>query len=189
MPETPVHSSSVFRGREHHGARLWLELLGALHSLGYGRLRVECGWENAGPAPVWQAFIAPKACFRCDHGGMIAWSSLTVRQRFEKLEESMFSSRRCRNPAGDHPWSGFLRASSMDSAAVWIGRFPDLAAEGKGKDSEYEQWYRQMLLSTAPAGLVGAFRYWEPVPDTMYVEFGPEGLDRFELPPAGSAES
>ena len=41
------------------GTRRWIEMVGALHRLGYGGLRLACSWENAGPSPVWFGIVAP----------------------------------------------------------------------------------------------------------------------------------
>src|SRR2546421_9237039 len=54
------------------GTRRWIEMVGALHRLGYGRLRLACSWENAGPAPVWFGDAAPGSSFRPDHGAILA---------------------------------------------------------------------------------------------------------------------
>lgn len=188
MPELLVNSSSGFRSDAHQAARLWLEMLGALHRTGYGCLRLQCGWANAGPAPVWQAVSAPRSWFQRDNGVIIAWNSLSAEQRLMIGDEKTFSSRRARDPSMGHPWSGFCKSTPQDAAGMWIQENPDLAAAGQGKDDDYERWYSQMLQLTAPTGLIGAFCFWEPMPGHLYVQHGPEGVNQLALPPAGFAE-
>jgi hypothetical protein len=41
-------------------------------------------------------------------------------------------------------------------AARFVDRFPDIAKEAMGRDSEHVRWYRVMLVATEPEGLVYA---------------------------------
>jgi hypothetical protein len=177
--------------RKGIGTRRWIEMVGALHRLGYGRLRLACSWENAGPAPVWFGDIAPGIYFRRDHGAIFA------RHPFpEKVDAAMaailpnaapmFSSRRCARPL--HPWPGFMGGPLEETATRWLSLYPELAAEGIGEDAPYVAWYARMLQATSPTGLIAAYCYWESPPGYMYVSCGPEGIDRFELPPPGQAD-
>src|SRR4051794_33898369 len=91
------------------GTRRWIELVGALHRMGYGLLRLACSWEHAGPAPVWFGDIAPASYFRCDHGAILrrqpfperweaAWRNITPN------DAPMFSCRRFGNRFREYPW-------------------------------------------------------------------------------------
>src|SRR3954471_12720603 len=173
------------------GTRRWIEMVGALHRLGYGRLRLACSWENAGPAPVWFGDVAPGSYFRPDHGAILARHPFPekVRAAWEAVlpnDAPMFSSRRC-GSRPDHPWPGFLNGTAEAAAGRWGGLYPQLAAEGMGEDAPYVAWYARMLRATSPTGLIAAYYYWEPPPGYLYVSCGPGGVDRFDLPPPGYA--
>jgi hypothetical protein len=99
----------------------------------------------------------------------------------------MFSSRRCARPF--HPWPGFMDGPLEETAARWLLLYPDLASEGIGEDAPYVAWYARMLQATSPTGLIAAYCYWESPPGYLYVSCGPEGIDRFELPPPGQADA
>jgi hypothetical protein len=173
------------------GTRKWIELVGVLHRLGYGRLRLACSWENAGPAPVWFGDIAPVTYFRADHGAILARHPFPEKvaaawRNILPNDAPMFSSRRCGSMFPNHPWAGFGLEPVEKAAERWLAVFPALAAEGLGDDSAYVAWYARMLEATAPTGLIAASRFWEPSPGFMYVSCGPAGVDRFDLPPPGA---
>jgi hypothetical protein len=177
--------------RKGIGTRRWIEMVGVLHRLGYGRLRLACSWENAGPAPVWFGVVAPGTFFRRDHGAILSRHPFPERERaaWEAIlpnDAPMFSSRRC-GSRPDHPWPGFLDGSAEQAASRWLELYPQLVVEGE--DAEYMAWYTRMLDATAPTGLIAACNYWEPPPGYMYVSCGPAGVDRFDLPPPGFAET
>jgi hypothetical protein len=174
------------------GTRKWMELVGILHRLGYGRLRLACSWENAGPAPVWFGVIAPGNYFRSDHGAILARHPFPEKERAAWKEilpndAPMFSSRRCLRP--DYPWPGYMAGTVEEAAGRWLELYSGLAADGLGEDAPYVDWYARMLRSSSPTGLIAAYYYWEPPPGYMYVSCGPEGVNRFELPPPGSADA
>ena len=51
MADLSTDPYAVYPAREKGiGTRRWIEMVGVLHRLGYGRLRLACSWENAGPA-------------------------------------------------------------------------------------------------------------------------------------------
>jgi hypothetical protein len=172
--------------------RRWIEMVGALHRFGYGRLRLACSVQNAGPAPVWWGDVAPGSYFRRDHGAMLARHPFSekVRVAWEQLrfnDAPMFSSRRCRQPG--YPWSGFHDGSVEMAARRWVELYPQLAAEGVGEDDPYVAWYARMLDVTSPEGIITAYKYWESTPGYMYVSGGPVGMHRFDLPPPGYADA
>lgn len=174
------------------GTRRWIEMIGVLHRLGYGRLRLACSWENAGPAPVWFGVVAPGSYFRRDNGAILARHPFPekVRGAWEAImpnDAPMFSSRRCGRP--DYPCPGYLQGTSEAAAERWVELYPGLATAGVGDDASYVAWYARMLDATAPFGLIAAYNFWEPTPGYVYVSGGPKGLDRFELPPPGYAEA
>jgi hypothetical protein len=191
MADVSTDPYAIYPAREKGiGTRRWMEMVGVLHRLGYGRLRLACSWENAGPAPVWFGVVAPGCYFRRDHGAILerhpfpekaraAWQAL------QPNDAPMFSSRWC-GSRGDHPWPGFFGGSAETAAGRWVELYPQLAAEGVGEDGPYVAWYDLMLRATAPTGLIAAYHYWEPPPGYLYVSCGP--VDRIELPPPGLAD-
>jgi hypothetical protein len=163
-------------------------MVGALHSQGYGRLRLACSLENAGPSPVWFGDVAPGSYFRGDHGAILARNPIPEKEKAARKSDNpndlpMFTERRCSQP--DYPWPGFLEGSAEAAASRWVEIYPELAAEGRGEDGAYVAWYDRMLRATAPTGLIAAFDLWEKLPGQMYVYCTLDGLDRFELPPPG----
>jgi hypothetical protein len=192
MPDASPDPYAIYPARwKGIATRRWMEMVGELHRLGRGRLRLACSWENAGPAPVSFGVVAPGSYFRRSHGAILArhpfpaveqeaWKSLRPN------DAPMFSSRRCASPR-DYPWPGFFKGAPESAAVAWIERYPQLAAEGAGEDGPYVEWYGRMLQATAPTGLIAASKFWEPPPGYMYVDCGPTGVDRFDLPPPGLA--
>lgn len=193
MADASTDPYAVYTHRQKGiGTRRWIEMVGVLHSLGYGRLRLACSWENAGPAPVWFGVVAPGAYFRGDHGAILARHPFPEKERaawaaMRPNDAPMFSSRLC-GAWPDQPWPGFLKGSAESAAAHWVELYPQLAVEGLGEDSAYVAWYDRMIRATAPTGLIAAYTCWEPPPGFMYVSCGPAGVDRFEMPPTGLAE-
>lgn len=190
MADASTDPYAVYPAREKGiGTRRWIEMVGVLHRLGYGRLRLACSWENAGPAPVWFGVVAPGSYFHREHGAILARPPFleegrAAREAIRPDDAPMFSSRQC-GSRPDHPWRGFLGESAKAAAARWVELYPQLADEGLGEDAAYVAWYDRMLQATALTGLIAAYNYWEPPPGYMYVSCGPAGVDRFELPPPG----
>ena len=194
MADVSTDPYAIYPARQKGiGTRRWIEMVGVLHRLGHGRLRLACSWENAGPAPVWFGIVAPGSYFRRDHGAILArHPSFPERTREDwnavaPNDVPMFSSRRC-GSVPNYPWAGFLTGSAEDAADRWLQKYPGLAAEGTGTDAPYLAWYERMLRATAPTGLIAAYCYWEPLPESMSVSCGPVGVDRIERPPPGFAE-
>lgn len=165
-----------------------MEMVGVLHGRGYRGLRLASWWHNAGPAPVWFAFIAPGSFFSRKHGAILARNPMPEREEIvaqtgNPNDFPMFTSRRFRR--FDSPFSDFIDASIDKNANDWIIQYPELAAAGKDDDAEYVTWYAEMLAATAPTGLIAADCYWEPRPEYMYISCGPPGVERFPLPPPG----
>jgi hypothetical protein len=175
------------------GTRRWIEMVGELHRLGYGRLRLACSWEDAGPAPVWFGEIVPGSYFRKDHGAILARHPFPseVQQALRDVNPNaypMFTSRWCTGP--DYPWPGFISSSITECAEKWVAQYAQLASEGAGEDIEYVEWYARMLRTTAPTGIISAYCYeYLERAEYMDVSCGPAGCDRFDLPPPGTADS
>jgi hypothetical protein len=63
--------------------------------------------------------------------------------------------------------------------------YPKLAEQCLGRDREYAEWYRHMLRTTEPEGVVYADAYWDgeknPPMNAMRV-LGPEGQIEVPVP-------
>jgi|GEM_PF-2271899 hypothetical protein len=184
-PEAAVYGDRI-RGA---GTRGWMELVGALHRAGYGRLRLACSWEHAGPAPVWFGDVLSVAYFSTVHGAVLVTNPEAERRSGEPTSAlmpnalPMFSSRRCRTP--DYPWIGFGAQTPDEAAAEWVRLYPTFADAGRGSDPLYEAWYAAMLVATAPTGLIAVAPFLKPPGPRMYVSCGPPGVSDFERPPPG----
>lgn len=171
------------------GTRGWMVMVGALHRAGYGRLRLACRWENAGPAPVWFGDVLPVTYFSTEHGAVLVWNPESAGRSTGPANAAypnavpMFSSRRC--VTRDYPWPDFAAQTPDEAAAEWVRRYPVYADAGRGADPPYELWYAAMLTATAPTGLIAANRCFDAPGPRMIVDCGPPGVTDFERPPPG----
>jgi hypothetical protein len=67
------------------------------------------------------------------------------------------------------PWPGFVEQSLDEAANYFLQQHLELAERTLGADVAYVRWYEEMLVATAPRGLVASELYWEEPPDHMYV--------------------
>ncbi len=167
--------------------RRWIEMVGVLHKMGHGQLRLACGWANAGPGPVWFGDVAPTTYFRRDNGALLAKDPRPGRVQVSLLPNAipMFTSRRAAS-TGSHPWPGFRDGTAEDAAVYWLSLYSKLADEGKGEDPAYVDWYSKMLKLTAPNGIIAAWDCWQETPDYVFVSCSE--IDRIESPPPGEAD-
>lgn len=84
-------------------------------------------------------------------------------------------------------WTDASNDSPAELAAKFVKRFPDIAAEAKGKDPEYVLWYRQMLAATEPDGLMYAYADWPSRGDRLELFYG-SSRELIPLPPPHKAE-
>ena len=146
-------TNGIYRSREKGiKTRRVIEMVGALHRLGYGRLRLACSWED-GPAPWWCGTIAPGGCFREDHRAILAQDSAeanreSLRKHVGPTALPMFKNRHFIGL--ERPWPGFLDATLDEVANKWMAIYPQVALAGLGLDSDDVAWYKRMLDATAP---------------------------------------
>jgi hypothetical protein len=136
-------------------ARKFLELVSHLHHRGYQQLRI-VPYVRDGPAPIWACDLVPAAATRKDHGGLTP--------NFVH-GPGFFSVRYVPNS----PWPGFVEQSLDEAANYFLQQHLELAERTLGADVAYVRWYEEMLVATAPRGLVASELYWEEPPDHMYV--------------------
>ncbi len=80
----------------------------------------------------------------------------------------------------------------LKSVENMMQAYPMLAEQCRGPDREYAKWYRAMLRTTEPEGVIYAHAYWDGVknpPTNSLRVFGPEGnLEVLvPLPPPGAS--
>lgn len=104
--------------------RLWNEMVGTFHQMGYGRLRLACAVVSAGPRPVWFGDVAPVTYFRRNSGAILAIPPLPERICISNAilpnPVPMFSSRRASNAPSGYPWKGFMKSSAEEAAMRWL---------------------------------------------------------------------
>jgi hypothetical protein len=167
-----------------------MELVGALHQLGYQRLRLTCTISYyVAPGPIWLGNIVPVTCTRRSHGALLITGETSpggARFLPDRTPHDLptFSARRMGYSA-HWPWPMFVEQAPEEGARHWLGLFPDLGKEGYGADKAYADWYAAMMAATAPSGVLVAMSSGEEVPTSMYVTGGPSSVERFPLPPPG----
>ena len=156
-------------------ARRVILMVGELHRLGYGRLRLCPGMSASGCH--WQAFITAASNVPARHGAMAAVRNVLdaavvaayqtgMRDRYFGWEDA----------AGDGP---------AELAAKFVARFPQVAESGRGDDPAYAAWYREMVAATEPGGLVYAHSDWgDYSPDHLNVN-GASAAKTVPYPPPG----
>jgi hypothetical protein len=170
-----------------------IELVGALHQLGYQRLRLTCTIAlGIAPAPIWLGNIVPVTCTRRGHGALLIGGHVSPGgARFRPVgsphDLPTFSARRLLS-LGAWPWPGFLEQTLEESARAWLRLFPELGEEGRGPDKPYADWYATVLAATAPGGVLVAAYDWEPVPSHIRVDGGPSPVAEVPLPPPGEGD-
>jgi hypothetical protein len=170
-----------------------MELVGALHHLGYQRLRLTCHVVlGIAPTPIWLGNIVPVTCTRRSHGALLIDGAISPGgARFLPADSPhdlpTFSERRMINTAG-WPWRRFVKQTPQECALSWLRLFPDLAEEGRGADKPYADWYATVLAATAPGGVLVAAESWLPVPTRIHVRCGPSPVETVPLPPPGEGD-
>jgi hypothetical protein len=140
-----------------------------LHVRGYQRLRISPGMSASGVH--WRCSITPVDNVSKKNGALIIdWD-----------RGAHYFGAQGRKYFG---WedTGGVRPGQL--AELFLKRFPDICAAGKGPDWEYAGWYTWMLHLTYPSALFIAYADWELPAD--YLE-GENGL-KIPLPPPGLAE-
>jgi hypothetical protein len=151
-----------------------------LHASGYERARVAPRIADNPCGGVWKCEIVPVSVISRKHGAIIGERGTCVPGR----EFPFYSSSHWRyyyRVVGDSP---------KEYAEHLLAAFPQLAEQSLGSDTEYAQWYREMLRMTEPEGIVFAHAwhdcYERPALDCMPVFNAGEEVT-VPLPPPGQA--
>jgi len=128
-------------------SRLVLEAVAVLHRRGCERLRIQPAMSPSGA--FWRVKLGPADWFRPDHGAMLLTEC--------RSGAPLYSSAMGHNY---FQWTDCGQDSASELALKMKTRFGDVIRAAYGADHAYAEWYRQMLETTAPQGLIYAFADW-----------------------------
>jgi hypothetical protein len=167
-----------------HWRRL-LQVVADLHKLGYEGARIIPFIVDTAGGGDWHCFLAPAAMVSPSHGARIGeaidwWGGACPPGR-----DFPYLIGRCVHGLPGLP-------PELGAAKGMIRAYPKLAEHCLGHDRGYAEWYRAMLRTTEPDGVVYAHAYWDsagsPAVSGLRV-LGPEGEWEVAvpLPPPGAA--
>jgi hypothetical protein len=172
-PKERAEIRAMFRQWRH-----WFLAVAELHQLGYEHARICPFIVDTPDGGDWQCIIAPAAGISPSHGA--------------RIDECIEWWRGTCSPGRDFPYyiGRACRGAPFDpgSAENLIRAYPKLAEQCLRRDREYVEWYREMLQTTEPEGIVYTDRYDDKDPPTNRMRvIGPGGdLDVLvPLPPPG----
>ena len=143
-----------------------MEMVERLHQLGYQRLRLSSGSSPNGAA--WRYGIASADQF--ERGGYL--------MRGGTFPGAAFWSTR-----GDDAPFGWEDGADLDAdglAALFVERFPAIAAAGRGSDPDYAMWFATLVEASRPEGTPAMFGEYVDVATDGYIR---TGANRVPLPP------
>lgn len=114
-----------------------LEMVSALHAIGYERLRIQVGLAPSGL--YWRCGIYPAPAEAIDDNA-----------RDSVRNVPWYSTGQERAP---YDWIDAANDTPSELAAKFIERFPDVVCLGLGSDPDYVHWFREMMALTIPNGL------------------------------------
>ncbi len=146
-----------------------------LHAIGLERMRIIP--SVAHPHAVWHCWIAPRAYVSSSHGarwGACADAIGNLSKTFPHHHGLYWSLFALSPPQ---------RTSLSEAAKMIVSGFPEVCEQGRGADAPYVQWYRSMLASTQPDGLIFAYAEDENL-DSQVAVAGYPHL-KISMPPPG----
>jgi hypothetical protein len=155
---------------DHGAQRKLLRMVSALHLRGYQRLRIAPCMAPNGMS--WRCSVAPVSNISRDHGALLVDWDGPAAHYTSGMEEEYFD------------WQDAAGATPGQLAELFIRRFPDIAAAGRGSDWVYAGWYLDMLHLTYPDRLPVAFGDYDPPGDCLTTVGGSPDV-RVPLPPVG----
>lgn len=141
MTSSNIDIREIIRTASNPARRL-MYMIRELHNLGYQKIRF---YPHIGGAGYWRYIItsAPSPSMTSDvypADTDTVWQSLG---------------------SGDQPygWGDNMDDSISELAAKFLATYPRIAAESKGEDQQYAEWYRDMLEKTKPEGII--YFWWD----------------------------
>ena len=143
-----------------------LRVVAELHLRGYQRLRIAPGMSPSGGH--WRCAITPASNVLVAHGAMLADWNGPVAHYTTGMENRYFD------------WADAAGRTPSQLADLFLERFGELAALGRGRDWLYAGWFVEMLALTYPDHV--------PIVYADYLDHGPESRWMPTLSPDGTRE-
>ena len=153
--------------------RRLLHMVTELHRMGYEQARIAPGVAPSGL--FWRLSVTAASNTEPDNGALMRDFS----------RGANYSSGAGAEYFG---WTDASADSPVELAKKFVERFPDIAAEARGRDPEYVRWYQEMVAATEPDGLVYAYADWPGREDRLELFYG-SSTDVILLPPPFNAEN
>ena len=134
-----------------------LLLVEELHTRGYERLRISPGMSPSGA--YWRCSITHIGNISRHNGAMIASFDADAAFYTTGQEAAYFG------------WEDAAQDTVSQLADKFIERFPEICAKGKGSDTNYATWYRDMLSLTEPNGFPVAYADYDLPEDCLPLVF------------------
>jgi hypothetical protein len=147
-------------------------MVAELHRMGYEQARIAPGVAPSGL--FWRLSVTAASNTEPDNGALM--------RDFDR--GANYSSGAGAEYFG---WTDAGDDSPAELAEKFVERFPDIAAEAKGRDPEYVRWYREMLVATEPDGLMVAYADWPTRGDRLELFYG-SSREVIPLPPVFDAD-
>ena len=147
--------------------RRLLHMVAELHRMGYEQARIAPGVAPSGL--FWRLSVTAASNTEPEHGALMRDFS----------RGANYSSG---GGAEYFDWTDASDDSPAELAAKFVERFPEIAAEAKGRDPAYVKWYEEMLEATEPDGLVYAYADWPSPRDRLGIFYGSKDVE-IPLPP------
>ncbi len=144
--------------RSFRMARNVLEMVGILHTMGYGKMRIYAGLSSSGIH--WRVEIGV--------------DKFPQKARYTTAQETQYFG-----------WDDATEDAPEELARKFLTRFPAMAEAAHKKDRKYREWYSAMLRQTSPLGILRQYSDWDEdynlgLPVMMY----DADAIRVPLPPA-----
>jgi len=151
-----------------------MQAIHELHNRGYERLRLAPGMSPSGCN--WRCTLAPKSNIKASHGAMLADFDGPVIHGSINGEGGGYNG---------------IEFSEFDSPSLLADAislaFPELIELSRGEDTEYVQWYSQMLQYAQRGLMPIAYADWYEKPDPRFMPFW-NGESDLPMPPPGEAQ-
>lgn len=150
-----------------------LRMVAELHVRGFQRLRIAPGMSASGC--YWRCSVTPVTNVSIWHGARLVSYDTLAAHYSAGSEREYFG------------WKDAGHATPSRLADLFIERFPEIVAAGRGSDWLYAGWYLEMLHLTYPDAIPIAYADWD-LPKDYIQTIGGRSDARIPLPPPGLGE-
>ena len=130
--------------------RVILEMIGELHGKGFQTIRLCPRLSNSGVH--WIAWITSAEQVLPNHGAILHPTAMMQAMK-SPPNDALAACYTSTQGAEYFGWADAAKDSPGQLAEKFIGRFPQVCANGRQLDPEYVNWYKSMLVVTGPEGL------------------------------------